>query len=141
MKTSVGVSHNIMTQQEMKNQAFTLYDVMGTRHFTKPVFLTINYEYINETSRKSWMHIKNLSLAKALVKYGTWEYKPGTLKTMNTTPDAEYMSVELYEPRILEKEKVPIKYNDRQYFEENAIILSDNKQMQTNLEEEYDCIM
>ena len=32
-------------------------------------------------------------------------------------------------------------YNDRQYFEENAIILSDNKQMQTDLEEEYNCIM
>lgn len=141
MKTSVGVSHNIMTQQEMKNQAFTLYDVMGTRHFTKPVFLTINYEYINETGRKSWMHIKNLSLAKALVKYGTWEYKPGTLKTMNSTPDAEYMSVELYEPRILEKEKAPIKYDDSQYFEENAIKLSDSKHMHTDLENTYDFIM
>lgn len=86
-----------MKQQTIKNQAFTLYDVIGTRHFNKPVFLTISYEYVNEIGRKSWMHIKNLSLAKALVKYGTWEYKPGTLKTMNTTPDAEYMSVELYE--------------------------------------------
>jgi len=41
----------------------------------------------------------------------------------------------------LEKEKVPIKYDDRQYFEKDAIILLDSEQMQTELENTYDCIM
>lgn len=123
------------------SEQLPLYDVMSTRHFTRPVFLTINYEYVDETGKKNWMHIKKLSLAKALVKYGTWEYKSGTLKTVKFMQNAEHMSVELYEPRILEKEKAPIKYDDRQYFEKDAIILSDSEQMQTELENTYDCIM
>ena len=130
-----------MKQNDIKNQTYTLYDVMGIRHFSKPVFLTINYEYMDETGKKSWMHIKNLSLQKALVKYGTWEYKSGTLETINSTPDAEYMSVELYEPRILEKEKTPIKYDDRRPFEKDTLILSENISIQTEIEENYDYIM
>lgn len=50
-------------------------------------------------------------------------------------------SKEIYNGRVLEKEKAPIKYDDSQYFEENAIILSDSEQMHTNLENTYDCIM
>lgn len=42
-----------MKQNDIKNQLYTLYDIMGMRHFTKPVFLTIKYEYVNETGRKS----------------------------------------------------------------------------------------
>lgn len=43
--------------------------------------------------------------------------------------------------RVLKKEKVPIKYDDSQYFEENAIKLSDSKHMHTDLENTYDFIM
>lgn len=41
----------------------------------------------------------------------------------------------------MEKEKVPIKYDDSQYFEENAIKLSDSEHMHTDLENTYDFIM
>ena len=47
----------------------------------------------------------------------------------------------LYNERVLEKEKVPIKYDDSQYFEENAIKLSDSEHMHTDLENTYDFIM
>ena len=43
--------------------------------------------------------------------------------------------------RVLKKEKAPIKYDDSQYFEENAIKLSDSKHMHTDLENTYDFIM
>ena len=130
-----------MKQNDIKNQPYTLYDVFGIRHFSKPVFLTINYEYMDETGKKSWMLIKNLSLAKALVKYGTWEYKSGTLKTINSTPDAEYMSIELIEPRILEKEKTPMKFDDRRPFGKDPLVLSERIPIQTEIEENYDYIM
>lgn len=48
---------------------------------------------------------------------------------------------EIYNERVLEKEKVPIKYDDSQYFEENAIKLSDSEHMHTDLENTYDFIM
>jgi hypothetical protein len=48
---------------------------------------------------------------------------------------------EIYNERVLKKEKAPIKYDDSQYFEENAIKLSDSKHMHTDLENTYDFIM
>lgn len=48
---------------------------------------------------------------------------------------------EIYNERVLKKEKAPIKYDDSQYFEENAIKLSDSKHMHTDLENTYDFII
>lgn len=47
----------------------------------------------------------------------------------------------VFNERVLKKEKAPIKYDDSQYFEENAIKLSDSKHMHTDLENTYDFIM